>query len=222
MQKKFSVLIQKKINRFNNKTITPSDKSISIRVLLLASQCIGVSVIKNLLESEDVLNCIKALKTLGVKIIKKNGAYKVYGNGLGSFNVERKNKIFVGNSGTTTRLLAGLLATHPGKFYLYGDPSTNKRDMSRIIGPLEKVGAFFYPKGKKTLPLTIEGTNMPLAQTHIEHLGSAQVKSCLLLAAQNTAGTTIIEEKKVSRNHTEILLKEISADIKIKKIKTKI
>ena len=178
MNKNFSVLIKKKIDKFNKIIKIPPDKGLSIRSLLLASQCIGKSRIKNLLESEDVLICIKVLKTLGVKIIKSNNIYIVHGNGLNSFRTNKKiTKIFVGNSGTTARLLMGLLATHLGKFYLYGDSSLNKRDMSRVIEPLENVGCFFYPKGKLTLPLTIEGTSMPLAKQHIENRGSAQVKT---------------------------------------------
>ena len=99
-----------------------------------------------MLESEDVLNCIKALRILGVKIVKNNNIYLVYGNGLNSFRTKKKiTKVFVGNSGTTARLLSGLLSTHDGKFYLYGDKSMNKRDMSRIIDPLKKIGCFFYP-----------------------------------------------------------------------------
>ena len=91
MKKKFSVLINNKIKKFNKKIQIPGDKSCSIRAILFASQCIGVSKIKNLLESEDVLNSINALKTsLGVKIIKKNNIYKVYGNGLNSFKVKKK------------------------------------------------------------------------------------------------------------------------------------
>ena len=223
MNKKFSVLTKNKIKKFNKTIQIPGDKSTSIRALIFASQCIGKSKIKNLLVSQDVLNCVQALKTLGVKIVKSNGIYIVYGNGLGSFRTNNKiKKIFVGNSGTTARILAGLLATHPGKFYLYGDQSMNKRDMSRIINPLEKIGAFFYPKGKskkKTLPLAIEGTTMPLAQNHIENIGSAQVKSSLLASFLNCPGISTIEEKKISRNHTEILLQKISADIKIKKLK---
>ena len=149
MKRKISVLINKKINRFNKRIKVASDKSISLRVLILASQCIGVSKIKNLLESEDVLNCIKALKKLGVKIDKKNNIYYVYGNGLNSFKANNKLvKIYVGNSGTTARLLSGLLSTQNNKFYLYGDKSMNKRDMSRVIKPLEKVGCFFHPKKK--------------------------------------------------------------------------
>jgi len=91
MKKKFSVLVTKKIKRFNKKIKIPGDKSCSIRAMLLASQCIGISKIKNLLESEDVLNCVNALKTgLGVKIIKKNKIYQVYGNGLNSFKIKKK------------------------------------------------------------------------------------------------------------------------------------
>ncbi len=221
MNKKFSVLINKKIKKFNKTIKIPGDKSCSIRALLFASQCIGISNIKNLLQSDDVISCINALKALQVKIVWEKGLHKVFGNGLGSFRSNRKNKIFIGNSGTTARLLTGLLSTHPGKFFLYGDNSMNNRDMSRVFDPLEKIGASFYPKGKKTLPITIEGTTMPLAQNHKERLGSAQVKSSLLLAFLNTPGLSTIEEEKISRNHSELFLKKINADIKIKKLKNK-
>ena len=221
MKKKFSVSVNKKIEKFNKKIKIPGDKSCSIRAVLLASQCIGISKIKNLLESEDVLNCINALKiSLGVKIIKKNNIYQVYGNGLNSFKVKKKiTKIYVGNSGTFARLLFGLLSTYPKKFYLYGDQSINKRDFTRVTQPLEKIGAFFYPRNKKTLPLIIEGTNMPLAQKHIENRGSAQVKGLILMSALSTPGITTIEEKKISRNHTELFLKKINADIKVRRLK---
>jgi len=221
MKKKFSVSVNKKIEKFNKKIKIPGDKSCSIRAVLLASQCIGISKIKNLLESEDVLNCINALKiSLGVKIIKKNNIYQVYGNGLNSFKVKKKiTKIYVGNSGTFARLLFGLLSTCSRKFYLYGDQSINKRDFTRVTQPLEKIGAFFYPRNKKTLPLIIEGTNMPLAQKHIENRGSAQVKGLILMSALSTPGITAIEEKKISRNHTELFLKKINADIKVRRLK---
>ena len=90
MKKKISVSINNKIEKFNKKIKIPGDKSCSIRAILFASQCIGLSKIKNLLESEDVLNCINTLKTsLGVKIIKKNNIYQVYGNGLNSFKFKK-------------------------------------------------------------------------------------------------------------------------------------
>ena len=148
MKKNFSVFIKDKLNKFNKLILIPGDKSLSLRALLLASQCIGISKINNLLESDDVFICLRALRNLGVKIVKVNKTYEVYGNGLNSFRTQKKiNKIFVGNSGTTARLLSGLLATHTGKFYLYGDDSMNRRDMSRVSVPLEKIGCFFLQRG---------------------------------------------------------------------------
>ena len=91
MNRSFSVSINKKIEKFNKTVKVPPDKSLSIRALILASQCIGISKIKNLLESDDVLNCLNILKnSLGVKIIKKNNIYQVYGNGLNSFRTKKK------------------------------------------------------------------------------------------------------------------------------------
>tara|TARA_Y100000590_G_scaffold409737_1_gene502162 strand:+ start:9771 stop:11117 length:1347 start_codon:yes stop_codon:yes gene_type:complete len=219
--KTFSVLINKKIKKFKKKVTVQSDKSISHRSLLIASQCVGISSINNLLESEDVENTIICLKKLGVKIIKKNSNHMVYGNGLGSFKKNKKNILYAGNSGTLARMILPLIGTQSNlKFKIVGDKSLNKRDMKRIIEPLSKIGCNFFPKNKTTLPLTIEGTSMPLAQKHFENIGSAQVKSAILLAALNTPGTTQIEIKKDSRDHTENLLKKIKANIKIKKNKS--
>ncbi len=220
MNKKFSVLIKNKITKFNKTILVENDKSISHRALLIASQCIGPSYLKGVLESNDIKNTITCLKKLGVKILKKNKKYIVYGNGLKSFKKPNKNLLYVGNSGTLARMLIALVATHPNlKVKVSGDDSLNKRDMKRIIEPLSKIGCTFYPRNKTTLPLTIEGTSMPLAQKHLETLGSAQVKSAILLAAINTHGITTVEERKISRNHTENLLANIKANIKIKKNK---
>ena len=220
MEKKNSVLISNKIGKFNKTISVESDKSISHRSLLIASQCIGVSYINNILESEDVKNTIICLKKLGVKIIKKNKKYIVYGNGLGSFKKPKNNFLYAGNSGTLARMIFALLGTQSNlKVKISGDNSLNKRDMKRIIDPLTKIGCNFYPKNKTTLPLTIEGTSMPLAQKHFEKIGSAQVKSAILLAALNTSGITQIEVEKISRDHTENLLSKIKADINIKKKK---
>ena len=218
--KKISVLINNKIKRIKKNIVVEGDKSISHRSLLIASQCIGISKINNLLESEDVKNTIKCLKKLGVKILKKNKKYIVYGNGLGSFKNPKSNVLYAGNSGTLARMLFPLLGTQSNlKVKIIGDKSLNKRDMKRIIIPLSKIGSIFYPKNKTTLPLTIEGTSMPLAQKHFETIGSAQVKSAILLAGLNTPGITQIEVNRQSRNHTENLLSNIKADIKTKKIK---
>ena len=222
MNKSFSILVKKKIKKFSQTILVESDKSISHRALLISSQCIGKSVLSGVLESGDVENTILCLKNLGVKIIKNNKKYIVYGNGLSSFKIPNNKKLYAGNSGTLARMLIALLATQPDiKVKIYGDKSLNKRDMERIIIPLTKIGCNFYPKGKMTLPLTIEGTNMPLAQNHVESIGSAQVKSAILLSSLNTPGITTIKEEKISRNHTENLLGAIKADIKVKKVKKK-
>ncbi len=220
MKKKNSVLIKKKIKSFNKNLTVESDKSISHRSLLIASQCIGISRINNLLESEDVKNTVNCLKQLNVKIIKKNKTYYVYGNGLGSFEKPKNNRLYAGNSGTLARMLFPLIGTQGNlRIKIIGDNSLNKRDMKRIIEPLSKIGCEFFPKNKTTLPLIIQGTDMPLAQKHHEKIGSAQVKSAILLSALNTPGITEIKVEKNSRDHTENLLKTINADIKVKNLK---
>ena len=221
MKNIFSLKIKGKIPAFNKTISVEGDKSISHRALLLASQSTGISKIKGILESEDVLSTINALKQLGVRIIKSKGEYLVYGNGLNSFHTKKNIKINANNSGTLARLLMGLLSTYDNKFKVVGDRSLNKRPMQRIIKPLEKVGCFFFPKEKSSLPITIMGTDMPLAQKHIENIGSAQVKTAILFSALNTPGVTEIEERKISRDHTERMLAFIGADIKIKKKKEK-
>ena len=144
MKKKNSVLISNKIGKFNKTISVESDKSISHRSLLIASQCIGVSNINNILESEDVKNTIICLKKLGVRIIKKNKKYIVYGNGLGSFKKPKNNFLYAGNSGTLARMIFALLGTQSNlKVKISGDSSLNKRDMKRIIDPLTKIGCNF-------------------------------------------------------------------------------
>ena len=218
MNKKFSVYLNNKINKFNKTIYVEGDKSISHRSLMIASQCMGISSIKGILESEDIDNTINCLKALGVRILKKNKSYLVYGNGLGSFRKPSKKNLYCGNAGTLVRLLSGLLTTSNFKTKLTGDKSLKKRPMKRIIDPLSKIGASFFPKNKNTLPLSIEGTNMPLAQKFEEKIGSAQIKSSILLASLNTPGITTIQAA-LSRDHTENLLKYINADIKIKRFK---
>ena len=218
MNKKFSVYLNNKINKFNKTIYVEGDKSISHRSLMIASQCMGISSIKGILESEDIDNTINCLKALGVRILKKNKSYLVYGNGLGSFRKPSKKNLYCGNAGTLVRLLSGLLTTSNFKTKLTGDKSLKKRPMKRIIDPLSKIGASFFPKNKNTLPLSIEGTNMPLAQKFEEKIGSAQIKSSILLASLNTPGITTIEAVP-SRDHTENMLKYINANIKIKRFK---
>lgn len=146
-----TILIKKKINTFNKSILVDGDKSISIRWALLASQALGKSRAYNLLKSEDVMNTIKCLRTLGVNIISKKTYHEINGRGLNNFNYKKNLKLNAGNSGTLGRLILGLLINSPYKIKLIGDKSLSKRDFHRVIKPLKKFGAKFYPKSKKKI-----------------------------------------------------------------------
>ena len=212
------IYINKKINNFKKKITVEGDKSLSIRWALLASQAFGKSRAYNLLNSEDVLNTLSCLKKLGVKINLKKNYCEIKGNGINSFNYKKNLTLNVGNSATLGRLILALLIRSPYKIKLIGDRSLSRRDFSRVIEPLKKFGVNFYPKNKKTLPLYIRGTDFLRPIKYYETKGSAQVKSCVMLAALNTPGTTKIVAHK-SRDHTEILFKNLKIPIKIKKTK---
>ena len=214
------IKISNKIKSFNKSIEVASDKSLSIRAILLASQAIGVSTISNLLESDDVLNAVRSIKKLGIKCKKIGNQYKILGYGLNGFEIKKNTTIDAGNSGTFARLILGLLVKSENTVKIIGDKSLSKRPMERIITPLEKFGVTFEPKNKKTLPIYTTGSEMPIAISHEEKIGSAQVKSSIILTSLNTPGNTKIKELKKSRDHTENILKFIKAKIKIKKFKT--
>ena len=159
------------------------------------------------------LNC---LKKLGIKIKLNKNYCEIIGNGINNYNYKKNLLLNAGNSGTLGRLLLGLLIKSPKKVKLIGDKSLSKRDFSRITLPLEKFGAKFYYKIKNKLPLTIIGSQSVIGIKYVENKGSAQCKSCVMLAALNASGKTFIKAKK-SRNHTELLFKYLKIPIKIKK-----
>ena len=210
------IIIKNKISKFSKSIKVSGDKSISIRWALLASQAIGKSKAYNILKSEDVLSTLKCLKKLGIKIKLKNEICEIDGNGLNSYNYKKNLVLNAGNSGTLGRLILGLLINSPKKIKLIGDKSLSKRDFSRVIEPLKKFGATFYPNNKTNLPIIIRGTNFIRPVKYLENKGSAQCKSSVMLAALNTPGKTIIKAKK-SRDHTEIFFKYLKVPIKIKK-----
>jgi 3-phosphoshikimate 1-carboxyvinyltransferase len=212
------VLIKDKIKRFNKKIIVNGDKSLSIRWALMASQAVGKSKAFNLLRSEDVLNTLICLKKLGIKVNLKKRYCEIIGHGLNSFKFKNNLELNAGNSGTLGRLILALLIKSPKKIKLIGDKSLSKRDFSRVITPLKKIGANFYPKNKITLPIYIKGTNLLKSINYIESRGSAQCKSSVMIAALNTPGKTTIKAKK-SRDHSEILFKYLKIPIKIIKKK---
>ena len=211
------VSIKNKLKNFNKTITVSSDKSISIRSILLASQAIGVSRISNLLESEDVLNTLKAVKKLGISYKKIENVYNIYGYGLNGFNLKKKTTIYAGNSGTLARLILGLLVKSKSEVKIIGDKSLSKRDFSRVIKPLKLFGINIKSK-KNLLPIRIRGTEFLRPISYNEEIGSAQVKSCIILSALNTPGISVINSRK-SRNHTELMLKFLNYPIQVKKEK---
>jgi 3-phosphoshikimate 1-carboxyvinyltransferase len=190
----------------------PSDKSISHRALLFSALAMGKSTIVNLLHSEDVLNMVKALKSLGVNIIKRNNIYYVVGVGLNGFNTPSKH-IDCGNSGTLARILLGAIGGSEILATFVGDSSLSSRPMDRVINPLKKMGISFDSINNK-LPLIVRGASDILPIKYISPISSAQVKTTILLAGLNSKGTSEIIEPYSSRNHSENLLKYYGADIK--------
>ena len=207
------VIIKDKIKNFNKIIKVSSDKSISIRSILLASQAIGTSNISNLLESEDVINTLKTIKKLGINYRKIKNSYKIYGFGLNGFNFKRKTIINAGNSGTLARLILGLLVKSRFRVKLTGDKSLSKRDFSRVIKPLRLFGVNIKSKNN-LMPIEILGTDFLRPISFFENIGSAQVKSCIIFAALNTPGNSIIKAKR-SRNHTELMLNFLKYPIKV-------
>ena len=221
--KKFSLKISRKISPFEKTIKVDSDKSLSIRSVIIGSISQGVSIIKNILESDDVQDTILSCRKLGVKILKiKNGNYKIFGKGLGSFSVKKNSKLYFGNSGTASRLLLGVLSTNPNiEINVAGDKSLNKRSMEKLINILTKFGATFLPKNKNKFPLKLISSNMPIGIKYNSGV-SAQLKSAVIFAGLNSNGNTVINELVSSRDHTENLLIKNTQAIKIIKKQKKI
>ncbi len=215
MPKNF-ILIDKKIKSFNKKIKVDGDKSLSIRWALLASQAIGTSKAKNLLRSEDVNNTLICLKKLGIKISQNKNICSIKGRGLNGFIFKKNITLNAGNSGTLGRLILSLLIKSPYKIKIVGDKSLSKRDFSRVIEPLKKIGVNFYPNSKSKLPIYIKGTNYLRPINYLEKRGSAQCKTCVMLASLNVPGVTKIIAKN-SRDHTEKMFKSLKIPIKIRK-----
>tara|TARA_B100000963_G_C22588939_1_gene654525 strand:- start:124 stop:1449 length:1326 start_codon:yes stop_codon:yes gene_type:complete len=209
--------IKQIIKPFNKSIEVSSDKSISIRSVLLASQAIGKSKIYNLLESADVMDALEVVKKLGIKFKKFKRFYEINGLGLNGYHTGKKITLNAGNSGTLARLILGLLVNSKGQIKLIGDASLSKRDFLRVTNPLQKFGVNIITN-KNSLPLKITGTEFLRPIKYTEKLGSAQCKSSVMLAAIKTPGKTIIEAKK-SRDHTELLFKYLKIPMKISKTK---
>ena len=190
----------------------PGDKSISHRSIIIPSISSGFCEIKNILKSDDVLRTINAFKEMGVDIKEENEKIIINGKGLDSLKQPSKD-LYLGNSGTSARLLTGLLASQKFDSVLTGDKSLSSRPMQRITNPLTEMGAKIKTQDGK-LPLHIKGSILKNSKIQID-IPSAQIKSGLILAALNTKGTSYINERHITRDHTEIMLESFGADIKV-------
>ncbi len=214
--KSFSIIIRKPIKDFKKKIFIDSDKSISIRSFLIGSICEGISVVKNVLESEDVFSTINCLRKLNVKIhYRGKKTYEIFGRGLGSYTAKKNLLLDFGNSGTASRILTSILSTTPNiNVKLTGDKSLKKRSMQKLIKLMTKFGAEFFPKNKFFFPLRISSSNYPIGISYNSGT-SAQLKSAVILAGLNSYGHTEIKERFRSRDHTENFLKKNKNAIKI-------
>ena len=190
----------------------PGDKSISHRALMCSSISDGTSKISNLQESEDVINTLKSLKQLGIKIIKEKEFYYIEGKGFRGLKAS-ENQLYFGNSGTGIRLMSGLLSIQNFSSSLIGDESLSKRPMKRIIEPLSKMGANISGTKENTLPLRITPSKKINGINYKMPIASAQVKSAILFASLGARGDTKIIEKSISRDHTERMFEYFGANI---------
>lgn len=185
----------------------PGDKSISHRSIMLGSLAEGVTEVKGFLEAEDALATMKTFQAMGVNIERLGEQHlRIHGVGLNGLKAPRE-ALYVGNSGTSMRLLAGILAAQPFESVLTGDASLTKRPMRRVLDPLELMGAEVESSEKGTAPLIIKATKQLRGIHYTMPMGSAQVKSCLLLAGLFADGETTVTEPVVTRDHTEQMLK---------------
>jgi 3-phosphoshikimate 1-carboxyvinyltransferase len=187
----------------------PGDKSISHRSLMFGALAMGETRVTGLLEGEDVMATAAALRAMGSTIQREGDEWRIQGVGVGAL-LQPEAPLEMGNSGTSTRLLMGLVASHPITAQFVGDASLSKRPMGRVTEPLSRMGAEF---DGDTLPLTERGLCPAIPIEYRLPVASAQVKSAVLLAGLNTAGITSVIEPVPTRDHTERMLKGFGADL---------
>lgn len=200
------------MKRLKGYTTAASDKSISHRGIMFGSLADGKTYVKNFLKSEDCLSTVSCLKALGADISVNGPEAIVNGVNMHGFR-ESDSPLYTGNSGTTTRMLSGILCGLPFTSTVFGDDSLNKRPMNRIIEPLTLMGAKFEAANGGFCPMKITGGNLKGIEYTLP-VASAQLKSAIILAGLYADGETIIHEKVKSRDHTERMLKGMGANIK--------
>lgn len=210
------LVIEKKVQSLTGKIRIPGDKSISHRALMLGAIASGETTIEGLLLGEDPRSTACCFEAMGAKISELN-TNKVTVTGIGDGGLQEPlNVLDAGNSGTTMRLMLGLLAAQPDKFFtVTGDDSLRSRPMSRVIQPLQQMGAIIYGRNNnKNAPLAVIGQHLKPIHYH-SPIASAQVKSCILLAGLMTEGNTTVTEPALSRDHSERMLQAFGATLEI-------
>ena len=207
-----------KIKSLNGEIEIPADKSITHRAFMFSSLTKGKVKVSNFSKGADCMSTLKIIQQLGCKVEFINEK-EVFIDATEALK-EPAEPLDCGNSGTTTRLMMGLLAGQRINSKMFGDQSLSKRPMKRVIAPLEQMGANFVHQDYK-LPIEIKGTNLK-AIDYNSPLASAQVKSCILLAGLNAEGETSFTEPYKSRNHTELMFEYMGADIKVEGTKVSI
>nr|WP_178119290.1 bifunctional prephenate dehydrogenase/3-phosphoshikimate 1-carboxyvinyltransferase [Pseudomonas lalkuanensis] len=193
----------------------PGDKSISHRSIMLGSLAIGTTEVEGFLEGEDALATLQAFRDMGVVIEgPHHGRVTIHGVGLHGLKPP-PGPLYLGNSGTSMRLLSGLLAAQPFDTTLTGDASLSKRPMNRVAKPLREMGAVIETGAEGRPPLTIRGGQRLTGMSYEMPMASAQVKSCLLLAGLYAAGETSVTEPAPTRDHTERMLQGFGYPVKV-------
>lgn len=196
----------------------PGDKSMSHRAIMLGALAIGETIVSGLLEGEDVMHTADAMRAFGAKITPgSDGLWRIQGVGVGALK-QPEGPLEMGNSGTSTRLLIGLVGTHNITCTLQGDASLSKRPMQRVITPLEQMGASFKAQEGGRLPLTVTGAENPMPITYKTPMASAQVKSAVMLAGLNCSGITTVIEAVPTRDHTENMLRHFGVEVKVENL----
>ncbi|MDN3645158.1 3-phosphoshikimate 1-carboxyvinyltransferase [Pontixanthobacter aestiaquae] len=193
----------------------PGDKSISHRSLMFGALAVGETKVSGLLEGHDVIATADALRAMGATIDRTGeGEWSIHGVGVGGL-LQPKQALDMGNSGTSTRLLMGLIASHGITASFVGDASLSARPMGRVIEPLSQMGASFTSSPGGTLPLMMTGSLPAVPITYRLPVASAQVKSAVLLAGLNTPGITTVIEPVPTRDHSERMLKGFGAELTV-------
>lgn len=192
----------------------PSDKSITHRAVMLGALAEGESVITDYLASEDCLRTVQAFVGMGVRVERDARVLRIRGAGWKGLSAP-SGPMDAGNSGTTVRLMSGILAGRPFSTRIVGDESLSRRPMKRVITPLRLMGADIAAREDTYLPLNITGKHPLLPIAYVSPVASAQVKSCILLAGLEIDGVTSVEEPIRSRDHTERMLVACGADISV-------